>query len=1059
MRDTSKLKLKYNIAMAAYRGKLRERFCHPVTREGQYMLATYVVGDDKLGMKKVRGDGSELPPDVFANHFDRKVTKSHFGRNGVGPHYEGAVSVRASFPDGHCKFFCLDVDHQDAHDEVLEKFVPLLERLGIEYFYEFRDRGNETYKGHYWFFLDAKLEVVKDLTKRLIYYSDLANWRNLNLEWFPAYKPNNTIKMPAGAQMKFLIRDDDGNLRQEEPTDEELKDLAYPIRFKGKVYKEKFETAKMLSRVKVYSEEELKEIIASLPLEDTDEESGLIGGFDTADKGEAIEMLTIDPGFQVSNKESDFINVYRYKPSIKLPLPEAVEAMDVGGEMIEIDPFLRTLGTQCPAYHELMRRTAEEQWLEDSGGTIHDAGLCTVGMFKYTNEKVRKNEQDSGSKIEQFKEAYMEEFRLRPAEKHGWDKAAAAIWKCETMEDKFGKCEGCPHQGKITNPASLHFAEKIKYSIGSKVHKTGSINKIKNESQTPLFEEITHSLDEDLPLNAALITPTGTKKSLGIDQMMKKLSELGRSTVLAVPTAAVGREHVLRLRKMGVATLPAFSFDKLFENMDLVDPDFKEECPNHAKISRLLKQGISGTYVKNRYCKKCPFKDECPYPSQYKKIAESGSEYPVVVIQHAHLKSADAMRQILKRQFDCLFLDEYFVNSLKTFFRLSGVEKVIMRNLIKDKDIDISWLKDLFKWMRGKGSVGYNLPVINFKPKELFILKKAFADCGKEEMVQEYLRAYNSGHVCKGRRGVFQYHALPDSLQIPICVLTDATLPIDLINAVTGRKFISYGGDRYVDPTFYNPNNRVIKIVDNSPSVSRMLNPNYLLKWLIYIGHMAQTQWKDYTILVTVYAKQEKVVRQFFDRFYPGESARISISHMEKGINTWASINVQVLLARVFYNAEAFYTELYEITQMMNHWRIVNHQPALPSTHPNLYFSHNEATDDGDGNMIEMHTLSEDHFKEVPVSFMIKCDDGNTKTITFPKIMTREMHYTAERLVEKIQLGASEQANRLRIFDKNVKILVDADNRKRSKIVYTEYKFLSEIFNLDQDGQEEVEIW
>jgi len=117
------------------------------------------------------------------------------------------------------------------------------------------------------------------------------------------------------------------------------------------------------------------------------------------------------------------------------------------------------------------------------------------------------------------------------------------------------------------------------------------------------------------------------------------------------------------------------------------------ECPEFDIIQDLLKLGVSSKPIKATFCQVCPFYEECHYPRQYKEVLEE--EHKIVIMQHAHFSVSEIVYDLMKKNFDVLFVDESFINSCFSTVPLDEQEIAIL------DAFEFKWTKKLVKWLKG----------------------------------------------------------------------------------------------------------------------------------------------------------------------------------------------------------------------------------------------------------------------------------------------------------------------------------------------------------------------
>jgi hypothetical protein len=137
---------------------------------------------------------------------------------------------------------------------------------------------------------------------------------------------------------------------------------------------------------------------------------------------------------------------------IPLNLPCKVEGLP---------PYADSVVSNCQAYNTLLNAVVEEGMIDKQGIDHHNAGLAIAGLFRYNDYRLK---HDEGEKV--FNEL-KEKFRSRDDWSHHWNtrntNPTKVAWRCETLENYFGLCHGCPWKKRdnFDNPKQLYYGRRV----------------------------------------------------------------------------------------------------------------------------------------------------------------------------------------------------------------------------------------------------------------------------------------------------------------------------------------------------------------------------------------------------------------------------------------------------------------------------------------------------------------------------------------------------------------------------------------------------------------------
>ncbi len=583
----------------------------------------------------------------------------------------------------------------------------------------------------------------------------------------------------------------------------------------------------------------------------------------------------------------------------------------------KIPPFIENQWHNCQAQHSLVEKIVNEQYLEDSGDDVHRAGLYLTSTFRYAIDKVAKTEEEK----QQYKDYYRKffaKYRYRDATTHFWDKGLPVVPSCEIWDRDFGLCDGCPFKGKIPNPKELWYGKPLR---PNKIEQLDACTneQIRKTTFKQVRKKVIDAVTSAKKLDLLIASPQGSGKSELVDKLAAELAKNHKTVLIAVPTGQLAIDHKTRLEKYGVKPFVVMGHANLFKFLQL-----PFACPAAAAIEEMQNLGVNSSEINRKYCQKCEFKDSCPYPSQYKSATESASN--VVIIQHAHFRLEQPMSMLLQKHFDVLFVDETFVESVYSYLKPSEAEI----DLLKKYRRKYRWIERLLDWFKGEAAAGH-IPATG---KQLKAMKETFDYHNLPWNIREYLSAYNDGSRFNPTTGTFTFTPIPD---ISVRVFTDATPPVEMLKTILDSKKLQVIGDKQLlNVKAYNPENEIIKVIDASNSKRALSDWQYYQNILRFIGNMARTEYKDLSILVTVYMDDVQKVQEYFKNNFPNEAAKIKIGQMVKGVNEYQETNVQFVLAGVHLNPEQAPKDAWKLKNIVNFWAAFKRKTRLKMIFPYL---------------------------------------------------------------------------------------------------------------------------
>lgn len=428
----------------------------------------------------------------------------------------------------------------------------------------------------------------------------------------------------------------------------------------------------------------------------------------------------------------------------------------------------------------------------------------------------------------------------------------------------------------------------------------------------------------------------GAGKSVWCDSLIAEFARAGKTILLAVPNGELAMEHKKRLRGLGIEAYCLMSHKNLFKYIT----DFV--CPSEAEIQEQQKLGVSSQITKKQFCKGCPFRDECPYPDQYKKAKEP--DHRVIIIQHAHFSCKETIWSLInEKPFDVMFIDESFIDSVYNHVKCTPMEVAILES------IGYLWTDTLAEWLKEGGS-----PHGSIEPDEaeLDVVRTVFGNKNTPWRIPDFIRFFNNEVYYDVHTGLFDFHPIPE---IPVRVFLCATTSKELLEIILDCEVIEYGAGDILDYRQYNPENKVIQILDASMSVSSLEKEDgeLLYSWMELVGDTGRNDHPNDKLLVTVYERHREAGKEWLGRNYPDVLERATFNLLSLGTNAYEDYPVQYLFAGVHFRGNQYLMTAYDIRCIMNYWNRRKNRPQIQNIFP-IY------ADGKDSVSVEM--------KEVPVT-------------------------------------------------------------------------------------------
>jgi len=669
---------------------------------------------------------------------------------------------------------------------------------------------------------------------------------------------------------------------------------------------------------------------------------------------------------------------------------------------------IKCFKSECQAFRKLILGTEKSEFIEKPGAFYHDVGL-TLSSASMFNDILTESE-DGKKWFENLKENY----RSRSAEAHHWgyysiekfqDNPYVLIPNCETMENKFSMCEGCPFRNRdgFWNPRQLYNGKQIKKNKIKDVSLV-TAEEIQETVFTEIREQIFFSLNNDEKIDLLNSAPMETGKSVNSDRLAMELAAKGKNVLLSVPSGDLALEHAQRIKKRGGTVHLLMSHEAIFQEREKPVVDF--ECPNKKSIQYLINLGADSAIPKKKFCKDCIFSESCPYPNQYKDSLFPGNQ--IIIMQHAHFRVPEVMRLLTNnKQFDVLIIDESFIDNLISYIKVTPLEIKIF------KESDLKWLKKIINWVEDGGyPSGKIYPPVD----DLEILKARFDAATLIWRLREIVSAYNEGLYYDSNTGVDIFYPIPD---FPVRVITDATPPLRMIQVVLNNKDIKvFGAGKVLNITEYHPENEIIQVLDSSLSKTSLARDEKFYELLNVVGEKIQSKHKDERGLITAYISHidETIsyLKEKFPDFDIGTSLnnQICVSSMKVGLNSFADRTYQFIMASVYMSSRQIIEKSYQIRMIENYFKRQLGEEEIENPHPSLIKS-------------DIIPVKQRKVHKVEVGGVYEYPDFE---VTVPK-------YFYEDLVYQQNIGTSQQSMRLRFtFDKS--------NRKKVYI-FGNYNFPS----------------
>lgn len=487
----------------------------------------------------------------------------------------------------------------------------------------------------------------------------------------------------------------------------------------------------------------------------------------------------------------------------------------------------------------------------------------------------------------------------------------------------------------------------------------------------------------------------------------------GKKILISVPTADLAIEHKKRIDaigwQFGIKAFINASHERLMDKfVPALQPTFPG-CPEAGNIKKHRDLGIGSMVYKDKYCNSCPLLETCPFPNQYSQNQDD--KYQIVIVQHAHFTSPEAMESILKKHFDVMFVDEAIVDALISQVKARQIEWELLDALKSE----FPWTEDVARWMRDGGYPAGKK--IYPKLEEMEEVYKFFRAHEADWRIPMFLRYYNLEYLMDSELGLWVFSPLPTD-RIPLLVITDATPPLEIYQYMLDDKDIEvFGADEILDYRKMNPKNKVIQVLDASMSKTSLRGPadddgeyEYVrfFEILDFIMDKARGEYKDKKILITVYGGEFwRVAEEYILRNYAdvGYGDRVILGKMSIGTNKFESCDVQFLVAGVYLSARDAHMHAFKLRVMANYWNRLKGRPILPNYYPY-----------GVGDQASIERIDEPVYRIEPVG------SGHCYLFEYPEFKYFRPVETFHWLAERYMIAKTQQALRLRYNDDKEKI-------------------------------------
>ena len=905
-------------------------------------------------LRNIKTDVEYFPPKPYRPLTEKDLQK-HFEQRPY--HYNGGVrgglAITGDF-NGLAKWFCLDCDNEHDTHIALSQLIPIFKKFNIDYIYEHSGENNE--RAHIWFMCDPididKLKLYVDylFDEAGIDYNDSTKYK---FELFPTKSRGNRLRIPGG----YHCRNKKAN----------------PITYNNKTSSDPAFIMESFINCIPISNIDINKVLATI-------------------KPKKIIRQEKQGTRRYSTKSSHFL----YKERNLTLSPKK--------EFDKLPTKLKKVVSNCQAIQSVIQDCIDSKMIEERGGVHHTAGLYLNGLALYNDLRSHKDTDEGINWIDQFSK----DFRFRPEDSHNWKKDKSDVSNperlfpsCKTWERDFDKCKGCPFYNRedMKNPKQFIYGKPIEKTLVSEMNLT-TIDDVRNTVFKEVEERILYlSEDRNRQADILLATFQESGKSYTTDSLAVALANRGKRVLISVPTGELALQHKKTIESMGQKAFVVMSHLNTFghqskkkKKIRLADFD----CPDFENIQFAIDLGVSSTVYKKRYCKGCPFANQCPYPKQYKKV--KNRDDMIVIIQHAHFTTRETLYAIVNSGFDALFIDESFINDILVNIKPTQPE---IEGLKHFSDT-IQWIPRLLDWF---SMSGYPIGKIDADENDLMSIKNYFDGKLIPYKLGEYIKLFNQKEYFDKNLGILIFYPIPEKDKIPIRVLTDATPPEKLLKLILNTNKIEVYGSGFVsDFTALNPENKVYQVLDGSMSKTALSKNSHekFYDYLQMIGDKIRKDHKDEKVLITVYQDWELMTKNWLMENYPDimSTGNIDISHMSIGTNAWKDYTIQFLICGVYLNGKQYYDMVYKINYIRNYWNRITGRNLIHNPYPL--------------NIGESATIPRE---ESFVKKIEKIDDKKCGIFEYSQFIYRKPKYIIDQIVEDYAIAKTQQAIRLRFKD------------------------------------------
>ncbi len=298
------------------------------------------------------------------------------------------------------KWICIDVDDPWQKEASRDYILPTLQKYGITFMLE-PSRDN---RHHIWFMCNLSVETAEKFMTQFMLEAQQADFKK-RWEIYPLFRRRASIfRIPGGYHFKA--------------------GKANGVVWDGIESNDPCFIMESFLSLPVYTEEDI------------------LG---------KLKFIEPEKTINLPAREKKGYVRFKYIPR-NLPVP--VEGMP---------EYMNCMASNCQAIRKLVFDAANNEYIETPGIEHHNALLVFSGLARFVDH-VTKSSQGST-----WLDKMLDFYRSRGVESHGlsYDSSkhpSSGAWKCKTLDDYFGYCEGCPfrYRDGFDNPKQLFFGKQIK---------------------------------------------------------------------------------------------------------------------------------------------------------------------------------------------------------------------------------------------------------------------------------------------------------------------------------------------------------------------------------------------------------------------------------------------------------------------------------------------------------------------------------------------------------------------------------------------------------------------